>query len=54
MGFGSFLKNVVTFGASGRIEDAIESYKYSLEKFNELHEQVESKRKAVNRNLAGC
>lgn len=51
MGFGSFLKNVVTFGASGRIEDAIESYKYSLEKFNELHEQVESKRKAVNRNL---
>ena len=51
MGFGSFLKNVVTFGANSRIERKVVEYEEMVAAFNQLIQQVETGRKAMGGTL---
>ncbi|MCT6913716.1 MAG: hypothetical protein M3000_01175 [Bacillus wiedmannii] len=39
-----FIKNLVTFGASGRIERKIEEFNQWKEEYEELYEEMERKR----------
>ncbi|KMP25633.1 hypothetical protein A6283_17980 [Bacillus wiedmannii] len=43
-----FIKNLVTFGASGRIERKIEEFNQWKEEYEELYEEMERKRKETN------
>lgn len=51
MSFKSILKNVVTLGASGRIENKVAEYEDVVDEFNALLQQVESGRQSVNLTL---
>jgi hypothetical protein len=47
----SFLKNLVTFGAHGRIERKLEEFEDLKDQYESLYSRMEAKREEVNRTL---
>lgn len=48
---GSFWKNIITFGAHSRIENAKISYEYLARQVSELNEKMEKRREEINSKL---
>ncbi|WP_312756072.1 hypothetical protein [Rummeliibacillus suwonensis] len=46
-----FVKNIVTFGAAGRVEAKIEEYESYIDHYNRKYEEMETAREAVNHQL---
>ena len=49
MGFKDAFLNVVSLGAHGRIQNAVDGYEDILEELNNLHKEYEAKREEVNK-----
>ena len=46
-----WLKNLVTFGASGRIEKKVDEYDDYIYEYNQLYSQMEKKKEELNKTL---